>query len=39
MSSVDDAAVLQLIGHDLVQGFAAVTVETFLIGTYYPQTA
>ena len=32
-SGGDSAAILQSIGHDLVEDFVAVTVETFLIGT------
>jgi hypothetical protein len=31
MSSSDDAATLVSIGHDLVQSFVSVTVETFII--------
>ncbi|KAI0773066.1 hypothetical protein BD413DRAFT_656267 [Trametes elegans] len=34
MSSSDDAATLQSIGHDTVQYFVAVTVETFLVAIY-----
>ncbi len=34
MSSDDDAAALQSIGHDLIQFFVAVVVETFAIGMY-----
>lgn len=32
MSSSDDTVVLQTIGHDLIQSFVSVTVETFVIG-------
>ena len=34
MLSPDDDAVLRSIGHDVVQAFVAVTVETFAIGEY-----
>ncbi|RDX48515.1 hypothetical protein OH76DRAFT_1483874 [Lentinus brumalis] len=34
MSSDDDAAALQSIGHDLIQFFVAVVVETFAIAVY-----
>ena len=34
MLSPGDDAVLRSIGHDLVQAFVAVTLETFAIGEY-----
>ncbi|KAH9932931.1 uncharacterized protein B0H18DRAFT_984702 [Fomitopsis serialis] len=34
MSSSDDAAVWQSVGHDLVQSFVSVTVETFVVAVY-----
>ncbi|KAI0713421.1 hypothetical protein C8Q76DRAFT_731352 [Earliella scabrosa] len=34
MSSSDDAAIWRRVGHDLIQFFVAVTVETFFIGIY-----
>ncbi|KAI0754316.1 hypothetical protein C8Q80DRAFT_361161 [Daedaleopsis nitida] len=34
MSSSDDAAVWQSIGHDIIHSFVAVTVETFVIAIY-----
>ena len=38
MSSSNDTVVLQTIGHDLIQDFVAVTVETFFIGMHPPRS-